>query len=183
VRLTTIEETWAGAKSFNLAGRYFRLLETVNPVDIQFGQGLRADENMAGVEAGAWARFGDGFDRLRITTSGSEAVKFIVSDGEAGYDRLFTAFAQARTLTLPGNVAVGVAAGVVLAAATRAKVIFRADAANAGTIYLGPAGLTTATATIALGPGDTWVEEIAASAAWSAIATVAAQTLRVLTAN
>lgn len=183
--LATFEETWSGKKAWRIAARYFRLMETVNPVTVRLGRGLRYIETMQDVEAGAWYRAPaneQDFDSIEIETSTSEAVKFVITSGEAGYDRLFTAFAQARNLALPGNVSVGVAAGVALAAATRSKVIFQADAGNAGTIYLGPSGITSANGPIALQPGDMWVEEIAASAAWYAIATVAAQTLRILTA-
>lgn len=185
MRITTIEETFQGAKIFPVGGRYLRLLETVNPIDVALGIGSKFTETLEGVEAGAWARLKEGlqeFTHVRITTPTLEAVKFVVTDGEAGYDRLFTAFAQARTLALPGNVSVGVAEGAVLAAATRSKVIFLADAGNAGTIYLGPVGVTSANGPVELAPGDMWIEEIAASAAWRGIATVAAQTLRVMTA-
>ena len=69
-----------------------------------------------------------------------------------------------------------------LAAATRAKVVFTADPDNLGEIALGPSGVTLANSPILLAPGDSWIDDLAASAAWYAIATQAAQTLRILTA-
>ena len=185
MQITTIEQTFLGAKNFPIGGRYFRLLETVNPVDVELGRGSKFTEKLEGVEAGAWASLkGDerGFTHVRITTPTNEAVKFVVTDGEAGYDRLFTAFAQARTLALPGSVSVGTAETAVLAALTRSKVIFMADPGNSDAIVLGPTGLTTALSPIVLEPGDMWVEEISASAAWFARSGTAAQTLRVMTA-
>lgn len=184
--ITTIEETWSGLKQFGLSFRYFRLLETVNPVTVKLGgRTLNGDEVLQDVEAGAWheARAGEGdFAFLQITTQGSEAVKFVISDGRSGYDRLFTAFSQARTLTLPGNATVGTTEGAVLAAATRSKVVFTADAGNLGEIALGPSGVTLTNSPIVLTPGDSWVDDLAASAAWYAIASTSGQTLRILTA-
>lgn len=191
MNITTIEQTIAADASgayrliLKLSGRYFRLLETVNPVDIQLGRGGKASEKLEGVEAGAWARIpaaAEPFDTIVITAAGAEAVKFVISDGEAGYDRLFTAFAQARTLTIPGNVTVGAAEVAALAAATRSKVVFMADPSNTDNIVLGPSGLTTTNAPIRLEPGDMWIEELSASAAWFALSGTASQTLRVMTA-
>lgn len=169
-----------------LAGRYFRLLETVNPVTVRLGSGGKAYETLENVEAGAWSRLKAGdrdFDIITITTTTAESVKFVITDGEAGYDRLFVAIAQALTLALPGNVTVGVAEGAVLAAGSRRKVVFRSDPANTGQIYLGPVGVTISNAPICLEPGDIWVEEVASSAQWRGISSLAAQTLRVMTAT
>lgn len=85
--MQTIEQTWTGKNTFAVPGRYFRLLSTVNPVDVYFylkgqliGQALQMQAGLAA----------DGldFDRIEITTGGAEAVKFIVSDSPIRYDRL-----------------------------------------------------------------------------------------------
>lgn len=85
--MQTIEQTWTGKNSFTVPGRYFRLLETVNAVDIVFylkGQEVgRALQMRAGLAAD-----GLDFDRIEITTGGAEAVKFIVSNSPIRYDRL-----------------------------------------------------------------------------------------------
>lgn len=185
MRINTVQIVIAasGIEQFQARGRYFRLLETLSPVTVEFGRGGTAYEALRNVEAGAWARTTEEFDLVTITGTPGQSVKFVVSDGEAGYDRLFTAIAQANTLTLPGGVTVGTSEGAVLAAGARRKVIFRADPGNSGSIALGPAGVTLANAPIVLEPGDAWIEEVAASAPWRGISDTAGQTLRVMTAS
>lgn len=184
MRIITVEITIAagGIEQFQARGRYFRLLETLSPVTVEFGRGGTAYEALEDVEAGAWARTTDEFDLITITGTAGESVKFVVSDGEAGYDRLFTAIAQANTLTLPGNVTVGTSEGAVLAAGSRRKVVFKAADANVAPIALGPVGVTLANAPIVLNPGDQWTEDTAAAAQWRGISSVASQTLHVMTA-
>lgn len=189
MRIDTVEYTIsaAGIDHFQIVGRYFRLMETLSPINVHFGvRGAVAGRELEQVEAGAWAKLAEGeesFDLITIEGTAGESVKFVVTDGEAGYDRLFTAIAQANTMTLPGNVTVGTSEGAVLAAGSRRKVIFQADSANAGVIALGPVGVLLTNSPVILSPGDMWIEEVAASAAWRGIASVAGQTLRVLHAS
>lgn len=85
--MQTIEQTWTGKNTFTVPGRYFRLLSTVNPVDVYFymkGQLIgQALQMLAGLAAD-----GLDFDRIEISTGGAEAVKFIVSASPIRYDRL-----------------------------------------------------------------------------------------------
>jgi hypothetical protein len=176
----------AGVRStLGQGGRYFRLLETSSPLTVRLGVDHRIIDTLGPVEAGAWSLVKPGerdFDSIFFDSPLAQTVKYVVTDGSAGYDRLFIAIAQALNLNLPGNVAVGVAEGVVLIAASRRKVVFQADSANVDVIALGPVGVTLANSPIVLGPGEIWIEEIASSASWSAISGSAAQTLRILTA-
>jgi len=167
MQITTIEETFNGAKIFPVAGRYFRLLATLNAVDVEFGVGNKFFEKLAGVEAGAWAKVAREFTHVRVRTSASETVKFVVTDGEAGYDRLFVAVAQAVTSAAPASALVGPAPEVVLAAGSRKRVIFRSDPANLEPMALYPtvAGVNAA---IFLYPGDVWIEDVAPSLEWTA---------------
>lgn len=184
--MTKEELLESGVNEYPIAGHYFELLETLNPVDVKLynrdGHVLHDDRQ---VEAGYFVdrRGVEPFARIELTPGASESVKFLVSDGLAGTRRAYVRQAQARTLELPGNVTVGLAEGAVLAAANRALVLFQSDPGNAGIIALGPVGVTLANAPVILAPGDLWREEIAASAAWRGISTVAAQTLRVMTAE
>lgn len=185
--LITVQESLAAevAKHIGLTGRYFRLLETSSPVSVVLTQNNMKVDELLEVEAGAWHEVPEGaedFNKIILTSALAQDVKFVVTDGKSGYDRLFVAIAQALTLTLPGNVTVGTSEGAVLAAGSRRKVVFKADDANIAPIALGPVGVTLANAPIILGPGDSWIEEMAASAAWRAVSSVATQSLRVMTA-
>lgn len=174
--ILTVLETWSGKKRFRISGKYFRLLETLSPVTVRFGRGGRLTESAVDVEAGAWIK--DGFDYLEIETSASESVKFFVSDGEAGYDRIFTAIAQARAME-ESTAVVEVLEAEVLAAGARRKVVFQSDPTNTAPIFLGPPSVNTSSP-IVLYPGDVWVEETLASLSWWGVSTGANQALRML---
>jgi hypothetical protein len=185
--LATVQQTFNGANPFPIGGRYFRLLSTVNPVDVKLGRGLKLYEKMDQVEAGAWYLVPDGqddFSDILITTGASELVKFVVTDGTMGYDRLFATLVQVATMANEAEATVGAAAALVLAAANnRKKIVFRALGSNTGNIALGASGLTIAAAAIVLAPGDEWIETDAAPAAWYAISEIAAQKLEILSAS
>lgn len=76
-------------------------------------------------------------------------------------------------------VAVGVAATPLIADATLKKLILRNDHATAK-VALGGAGVTLANGPIVLLPGDMWMEEHAAGAAWHAISDTAATNVQVM---
>lgn len=86
----TRQETWSGAKPFNITGHFFQLLTTANPVDVELldrdGHRLALD---AQVESGYYVNRGSKtpFAQIIITTSASETVKFLVSDGTSGTTR------------------------------------------------------------------------------------------------
>lgn len=85
--MTTKTETWSGRREFPIRGRYFELLACENPVDVEAvtldGQVLTTEQQ---VSSGFWIdrRDVEWFDRIAITTSGSEEVTFLVTDGTAG---------------------------------------------------------------------------------------------------
>lgn len=54
---------------------------------------------------------------------------------------------------------------------------------NSAPIYLGSSAVTAATAAIKLNPGDTYIDETMAAAAWYAISSSAAQSLNVMRGN
>ncbi len=182
----TRTETFSGLKEFLITCHYFELLETLNPVDVTlFGENDRVIQADKQVEAGYFEdrRGVDPIRRIEITTSGSEAIKFLCSDGLAGTRRAFVRQAQARAIALPGSATVGTSEGQVLASALRAKVVFLSDPGNSDNIALGPSGVTISNSPILLSPGDMWIEEVSASAAWYAIAGTGSQTLRILTSS
>lgn len=176
-----ITQTFNGQVIWNIAGGYFKLLAAAAAVSIKLYKDGACVLSADSVDAGFYQSVA--FDRVEITCTVSQQVDWLFASQEGGSDRITgtITISGASTLALPGNVAVGVAEVAVLAAATRRKVIFMADKANAGTIYLGPVGVLTTTGAVPLDPGDVWEEIEGASAAWRAIATLAAQTLRVMT--
>jgi hypothetical protein len=193
----TKNETFSGRREFPIAGHYFELLSTVSVVDLEFfDSDGRMIANELQVEEGYFVdrRGVRPFARFAIVTGASEAVKFLVTDGFSGQrsaladvtDRAarllgIATIDTADTLTNPAAVTVGVAEVAVLAAAAARKLaVFHAPLANTGDIYLGPTGVTTLIGALKLAPGDTYIEDIAAAAAWFGIATAAAQSLRVL---
>ncbi len=80
-----ISQTFNGAAEWTIAGGYFKLLSTVNAVDVELYRNgsmvLSADD----VEGGFYQR-GE-FDRVKITTGASEAVSFLVAPDVGGSDR------------------------------------------------------------------------------------------------
>jgi hypothetical protein len=85
--MTTRNETWTGAREFPIVGHYFELLSTVNAVDLVFfdADGRVIAQESAMEEGYFIDRRGLApFAHFTITTSGAEAVKFIVTDGFSG---------------------------------------------------------------------------------------------------
>jgi hypothetical protein len=189
--MKTVQETWGVTeeKRFVIPGRYFRLISTSSPVDVEFFQGGRhlSEETAIGVEAGYFAIPPKGFSEFKIVSALGQTLKFAVTGGSGGYDRaqgdVDATIVRATALTNVAEASVGTSAASVLAANTsRMKIVFRALATNTADIALGAAALTLAAAAIRLGPGDVWIEETAAPAEFFAIAGAAAQKLDILTA-
>ncbi len=90
----TKQETWTGLREFKRAGHYFALLSSGNPVDVT---AYGADDQVLASELqvtagyfidrtrmGADGKLVAGFQRIEITTTGSDTVKFIITDGKSG---------------------------------------------------------------------------------------------------
>lgn len=86
--MQTIEETWSGAKPWNIEGRFFKIMATVNPVDVVLIDPDGTVQKALQVEAGF--KFVGSFKRIEITTAANEKVKFVISDGDAGDDRVIS---------------------------------------------------------------------------------------------
>lgn len=178
----THSETINGAKDFYLPGQYFRLLETVNPVNVELYSKAGEVSKAVQVEAGYFVRL-NGFDRVRITTGASEAVKFVYGDGSAGYDRLFASVTISDVSidagdTLTNSVVVVGTAAAVLAALNAARGGLVVQNEGPAVIYLGGAGVTTANG-ISLAPGEKFTSP-SPRAALSAISATAGNNVRVL---
>lgn len=170
-------------------GNFFALIDAAGAVDLDFQYVGTAGtggftENSKGMVSGYSEIFPGQLTQVVMTSAVTQSVRYGCGNGTARFDKstIITKQATSQTDTAPATV--GVAAGVVLAgSATRQRIIFTADAANAGDIYLGGSGVTVANSAIKLAAGESWIEERVSGAAWYAIASAAAQVLRINTAE
>ena len=188
--MITVNETFAGPRGFPLAGKYFKLLFSNNPVDIYFfGEGSNSSDQALQVTAGFHAKID--FTRVQVIANvGGDTPKFIVSDDEAGIDAAIVSLGapitvqkETKVQTLPDVVlgAAGVTA-VVAADATRDTLMISNLAANPQKIRVGdPANVGAARGAEVL-PGETiTLRTTAAVSAFNPGA--AAQNVAVLTIN
>lgn len=177
------------AKTLTVNGNFFALINAVGAVDLEFQYvGTAGTGGFTEVSAGMVAGYSEIFPgqmtQVTVTSSIAQTIRYGCGNGNARFDAstIITKQATSQTETAPATV--GVAAASVLAgSATRQRIIFTADAANGGDIYLGGSTVTTVNSAIKLGAGESWIEERAAGAAWYAIASAAGQTLRINTAE
>jgi hypothetical protein len=187
---------------------YFRVMDAADPVDVSFFVNGRVIMTAKDVGGGMWAKPAGGFDRVDITNGGvPQTVRVAVSNGDAGYDTAALSVSGAVEVTndvgnpLPvtvGNlpavqavkdvdaasvtdaapVTVGVAA-TLIAAASAGRRALRITNRGTDLVYLGSSGVTLANGAIAIGPGETYHEELAAAVAWYGISATAGQSVRV----
>jgi len=92
--IASYEQTFAANSPVRMrnAFRFFRLISAPLPVTIEFGRGGRLEEKIESIDAGVYFRARPGSDDytvLRITNPSTQAVKWVLADDEAGYDRAF----------------------------------------------------------------------------------------------
>lgn len=181
--MRTFSETFAAgeAKKLNLVGSYFRLLTTSGAVDVKFlRQNMSVGDSASQVEAGYYAIPEGGFDAVELTSATAQTVKFAVTRGRGGYDRVIgdVTTILATTVTNTAGVSVGAAATALVAAATARRGLRFYNAGTAD-VWLGGAGVTTANGCIKIGPGQTWIEDDAPGAAWYGVSGTAGQNVRI----
>lgn len=185
-----------GSWKLQSAGNYFRLISCPSPVDVKFYKGGAEVASASQMDTGFYLKPANGFDRVDITSSTAQTVKLMILDGDGGYDHFnvditsaiaalaveITGFAsmevvQAAVVNDKAAVLVGVAATVLIAAGTRKGLRFT----NAGTVdvYIGGATVTVASGAVKIAPGQTWIENEAAPAAWYGISGTAAQSVKI----
>jgi hypothetical protein len=185
MRTVNISLTAGVAKKVSVTGFYLTLIQAVAAIDMEVEMVGKAGSSdvSTGLPEGYGEQFPEMFNSVTLTSAVTQDIKIGYSLGVVNFDRTSIISQQASTITNAAPVTVGVAAGLAVAAAsTRQRIVFTADDANTGDIYIGGTGITTAAGAIKLEPGASWVEERAAAAAWYAIATAAAQSLRIQTA-
>lgn len=162
-------------------GRYFRLLESVEPVDVRLWLQGRVTYEAKRVESGFYSMPDRGFDAVEIATTGNpQLVKVAISDGTGGYERYngSVEFAAAKSILNTGLVNVAGVATPLLSADAKRKG-FRVLNTGASVIYLGGGGVSLENGCLKLNPGDLWVESEAPGAAWFAVADGGAGTVKV----
>ena len=186
--MRTIQQTLAANVETTLTvnGNTFALIDAAGPVDMEFiyiGQS-GTTEISKGIEPFYSETFPGMLTAVKVTSATAQTIKYGSGMGAVTFNRARFVSQQATTQTDNAPATVGVAAAVVLAgSATRQRIIFTADAANVGDIYLGGSGVTTVNSAIKLAAGESWIEERAAGAAWYGIASAAGQSLRINTAE
>lgn len=181
----SVSQTFSGLKQWFTLGNYFRLLSTVNPVDLVLkfrGQKI-AEVNQ--VEAGFFLELepDEFFDEVNITTGGSEAVTWLAALGKAGYDRLFASVTISSVSinagsTLGSSTVTVDATAVALVALNTARGALVIENQGPSVVYIGAAGVTTSNG-IGLAPGEKFTSP-SPRAALYAISAVAGNTVRVL---
>lgn len=77
------------SKDFQIDAKFFFLFEALNAVTIQFWKGGAPSDDLAlDVLAGFKVRPLKGFDRITITSSAAQTIKFFIATGEGDYERL-----------------------------------------------------------------------------------------------
>jgi len=158
--MITVSETFTGPRDFPLSGKYFKLLSTVNPVDLFFfGEGGQSVSDQAtAVTRGFFCRLG--FERIRIVTGGNETVKFVVSSADAGIETVEAIVSKASVIDTVADVALaaGVATQILPAQAARRRAHISNLSANVDLIRLGDASVAAARG-VEIAPGQTLTVE------------------------
>ena len=177
------EFTAGQTETLTVNGDFFVLLSSQAPVDLEFeyvGQSGATDICL-GIEAGYSEQFPAQLTAVKVTSATAQVIKYGYGLGVVKFDRVVT-----ETTVQQGTViediapeTVGASRVLVLGTAIRKRAIFTADSANTGVIYVGGSGVTTANGAIVLAAGDSWIEDTAANADFYAVASAAAQVLRI----
>lgn len=154
----------AGVPSrFEVPGAYFRLM-TGQGVNVRLYQPRGGTYEARTVDAGYWAKPEAGMVAVELDSANTQTVRFFVSDGDGGYDRVSGSVdADIVGDTFGGSVTVTVGTvDVALAVANiaRRKLMIRSREDNTAVVYIqtGPTVFLTG-ASFVLYPGDLYVEE------------------------
>lgn len=184
--MATVKQTLTAGRTHKLPcnGYFFQLLNANASVDINFvvSGATPQTEQHNNIDAGFWFKSPSLLTFVEIKSSIDQDIEYVYSLGQTGYDR-----SQTLSKLLQGSVILNrdpLAVGTAQVQATtanndRTRLVFTADAANTGTIYLGGNGITAVNGAIALSAGDTFIDESAAIAEYWAIASSNGQLLRI----
>ncbi len=171
-------------KKLTVNGSFFILLAAQDVLDLDFeyvGQ-TGGIEVSKGIEAGYSELFPAQLTAVNVTSAVDQVIKYGYAQGQVNFDRVVSEFNihQSSVINNFNPVTVGASQVVAVnAGLTRRKLIFTADVANTGVIYLGGDGVTTSNSAIYLEAGDSFEDVQAAAAKYYAIASAAGQVLRI----
>lgn len=153
------------------AGTYFRLLASVEPVNVRLFRQGRVVYDAHAVEAGFYSVPEGGFDAIEVsTTANPQQVRVAISDGTGGYDR-YTGevnLATAKSIVNTGPVPVGIVATNLVAADARRKGVRFLNSGET-VVYLGGGGVDLVNGALKLNKGEMLFETDAPGAAWFAV--------------
>lgn len=155
--MRTFSQTFSGQQRFNIPGRMFRLLSTVNPVTVEFYKNGSVISRADDVDAGFWAEEDTGFDAIEIITAGSELVKFMVGASRAGVDRLIgtvTVNNQQGVFAQAAHTVTNASAELLAEKATRRTLLIQNNHATGNIFVTLDGGAATAGNGIKITPGS-----------------------------
>lgn len=184
--MATIKQTLQAGNTHKLPcnGYFFQLLASSANVDINFivsGATPQAEKH-EDISAGFWFKSPVLLTFVEVTSTVSQEISYVYSLGQTGYDRSQTLskLLQGSVITNRNPVTVGTSqVQATTANSERTRLIFTADNANSGVIYLGGAGVTSANSTLALSAGETFIDETSSIAEYWTIASSASQVLKI----
>ena len=110
-----------------IPAKYFRIMDSVGPIDVTFWRNAREVATASNMLAGFYSQPAGGFDAISLLSATSQTVTIGTSDGTGGYDR---GAADVTVLNTGGPLVVSMVD--IAAAATD----YQAAAANAARRYL-----------------------------------------------
>lgn len=171
--MQTLQQIVTPGANWKLAGngRYFRLMESVEPITLRVYSMGRVVYEALNVEAGFYTMPDGGFDAVEIiATTNPQLVKIAISDGTGGYDRYTGTvnLALATSVINTGMKPVAIAATLIVAANSGRRGV-RFLNSGATVVYLGGGGVDLASGAVKLNPGEMLFEGDAPAAAWYAV--------------
>ena len=159
---------------------FFQLDSCTVPVNVRFMDSGKVVAEAEAVEEGFYCKL-EAWNRVEVTSPVQQIIKVILSDGEAGSNRL-----SGRVRNLPQTAdlivnrqAMAVTGSVKIATANSARTLLRVLNSGADYVALGAPGLSYNDAVIILAPGDMWQEAAAPAAEWVAVAKAAGTTIKI----
>lgn len=159
-RSEKITQTFSGLVRWEVEGGYFKLLSTVNPVTVELFLRGQKVHSAASVEGGYYQRIE--FDRVEITTGGTETVSWLYAPSEGGSDRFTgdmtpTGYPKGAAHS-PYAKTAGAASSQMLAPNANRKYLLvqNQDAAESVYLHTGGGAAAANNTCIRLGPGDVW---------------------------
>ncbi len=140
--MITVNETFSGARDYPLTGKFFKLLGSGAPVDVAFTGDGGPDDIASQITQGFRCKLP--FLRVRVTPTGTDTIKFIISDDEAGQDSFVVVKPTGISTIADVALNAGAATQVLPADGTRQQALITNLAGNANAIRVGDSNVAAA---------------------------------------